>query len=88
VSFEVAVAQAGTLFAKSIQEGRLRSASKLLRVDAVPDSRICHYEIKPPLDVREMRAYSGSGNSGKIVIEVVKGDGRCSCAFTEGRDLS
>ena len=40
VSFGVAVAQDGTLVAKSIQEGRLRFASKQLRVDAVPDSKI------------------------------------------------
>ena len=41
VSSGDAVAQDGTLVAKSIQEGRLRFASKLLRMDAVPDSKIC-----------------------------------------------
>ena len=91
VSFGGAVAQDGTLFAKSIQEGRLRFASKLLRVDAVPDSKICEmcrYEIGNLVDMQEARAYSGSGNNGKIVVEVVNGYGSCSCALSEDGNLS
>ena len=91
VLFGVAVAQDGTLFAKSIQEGRLRFASKLLRVDAVPDSKICEmdrYDIRNLVDISETRTYSGSGNSGKIVVEVVKGDGSCPCALSEDGNLS
>jgi hypothetical protein len=40
VSFGNAVEQGGTLFAKSIQDGRSRFASKLELLDAVPDSKI------------------------------------------------
>jgi len=41
VLFIDAVAQDWMLFAKSIQEGISRYASKIGRVDAVPDSKIC-----------------------------------------------
>ena len=73
VLFGVAVAQDGTLFTKSIQEGRPRLASKLEVPEAVPDSKIYEmcYEMGHVVDVREKSAYSSSGNSGKIVVEVV-----------------
>ena len=54
VLFIDAVAQDGMLFVKSIQEGALRLASKLERVNAVPDWRICkmgHYEMRHLVDV-------------------------------------
>jgi len=85
-----AVVQDGTLAAKSIQEGRFRLASKLLRRDAVPDSKICemrHYETRYLIDAQETRAYSSSSNSGKIVVEVVKGRRYRPCALSEDSDL-
>ena len=91
VSSGDAVAQDGTLIAKSIQEGRLRIASKLLKVDAVPDSKICkmcYYETGCLVDEHEMRAYNSSSNSGKIGIEVVKGRRHRPCALSEDGDLS
>ena len=91
VSSGDAVAQDGTLVAKSIQEGRLRFASKLLRMDAVPDSKICkmyYYETSCLSDAHEMRAYSSSSKSGKIDIEVVKGRRHRPCALSEDGDLS
>jgi len=91
VLFAVAVAQDGTLFAKSIQEGRSPFASKVYGLDAVPDSKIwkkCHREISHPIDVREKGAYSSSGNGGKIIVKVVIGGRHCSCALSEDGDPS
>jgi len=91
VSFGNAVEQDGTLFAKSIHDGRSRFASKLKLLDAVPDSKIyemCHDEMGHLVDVRETSTYSSSGNSGKIVVEVVIRHGLCSCALPEDGDLS
>jgi hypothetical protein len=54
VLFIDAVAQDGMLFAKSIQEGALRWASKLERANAVPDWRICkmgYHEMRRLVDV-------------------------------------
>jgi len=70
----VAVAQDGTLFTKSIQEARPRLASKLGLPKAVPDSKIyemCNDEMGHLVDMREKSAYSSSGNSGKILVEVM-----------------
>jgi hypothetical protein len=89
VSFGDAVEQDGTLFAKTIQEGRSRYASKLLRVDAVPDWKICEiccYENRHLLDIHK-KAYSCSGNCGKIIVEVVIGCGHCSCALPKDGNL-
>ena len=91
VSFGDAVEQDGTLFAKSIQEGRSRFASKVEILDAVPDSRIYeirHDEMGHFVDVRETSTYSSSGNSGKIVVEVVIRHRPCSCTLSEDGDLS
>jgi hypothetical protein len=54
VLFIDAVAQGGMLFVKSIQEGVLRPALKLERVNGVPDWRICrkgHYEMRHLADL-------------------------------------
>ena len=40
------------------------------------------------VDVREKSAYSGSGNTGKIIVEVVIGGRHCSCALSKDGDLS
>jgi len=91
VLFGDAVEQDGTLFAKSIQEGRSRFASKLGLLEAVPDSKIYetrHDEIGHLVDVRETTTYSSSGNSGKIVVEVVIRHSLCSCTLPEDGDLS
>ena len=86
----VAVAQDGTLFVKSIQDARSRFASKLKNEDAVPDWKIWkmrHHEIWNHADVREKSAYSSSGKSGKIVVEVVIGGRHCSFALSKNGDL-
>jgi hypothetical protein len=38
--------------------------------------------------VREKSAYSSSGNTGKIIVEVVIGGRHCSCALSKDGDLS
>ena len=89
--FGVAVAHDGTLFVKSIQDARSRFASKVKSVDAVPDSKIWkmhHHEIWGHDDVRENSAYSSSGKSGKIIVEVVIGGRNRSFALSKNGDLS
>ena len=49
---------------------------------------MCHPEIRHLVDVREKNAYSSSGNSGKVVVKIVVGDRRCSCALSKDGDLS
>jgi len=86
-----AVTQDGTLAAKSIQEEKFRLALKLTRTNAVPDSKICemcHSETRYLIDAKETRACSSSSNSGKIVVEVVKGCRHRLCALSEDGDLS